>query len=295
MANTLNVTALPEYVNQHKDELFVKSVAGGKSIEEISIMAGVKHKEALHFLDSEVELAGATCGWNPAGSDTFTEKYVEVKPVSVQKEFCWLDMKEKYMNHQLLFEAGREKLPFEQKIAESNMNAIKDAVEDLVWKGNSTLGLDGLVKQIKDSSATIEVTVGAGATVTDKIDALVAGVPMEALKKSVKVFLSYTDFRAYVAEANSTCCANRPIIDAASESIKYVGDSRITLVPVIGLEGANFMVASPAGELIYATDIEGSEGVYRMFYDEKNRTFNLDVLFNAGTAIRRDDLIAYVG
>lgn len=295
MANTLNVNTLPEYVEQNKDELFVKSVAGGKSIEEISIMAGVKHKEALHFLDSEIELASATCGWNPAGSDTFTEKYVEVKPVSVQKEFCWLDMKEKYMNHQLLFEAGREKLPFEQKIAESNMNAIKDAVEDLVWKGDSTIGIDGLVKQIKDSSATIEVTVGVGATVTDKIDALVAAVPMEALKKGVKVFLSYTDFRAYVAEANSTCCANRPVIDAASESIKYVGDSRITLVPVIGLEGANFMVASPAGELIYATDIEGSEGVYRMFYDEKNRTFNLDVLFNAGTAIRRDDLIAYVG
>lgn len=293
MVNTLNVNALPEYINEHKDELLVKSIAGGKTIDEIALMAGVKHKEALHFLDSEVTLAAATCGWNPDGADTFTDKYVEVKPVSVQKEFCWLDMKEKFMNYQLLFEAGRETLPFEQKIAESNMNAIKDAVEDLVWNGNEEVGIDGLVKQIKDSDATIAAEVAEGASISEAVDAVVAAVPMEALKKGVKVFMSYTDFRKYVTEANSNCCANRPVIDAASEHISYVGDSRITIVPVLGLEGAGVIVAAPASELIYATDLEGSEGVYRMFYDEKERTFNLDVLFNAGTAIRRDDLIVY--
>lgn len=291
MANTLNVNALPEYIESKKDELIVKATLGGKTINEIDIMPGVKHKEALHFLDSEVQLAAAACGWNPNGTDTFAEKYVEVKPISVQKEFCWLDMKEKYMNYQMLFEAGREKLPFEEKIAESNLNAIQDAVENLIWLGDDTIGITGLIELAQDSDASLKVTKAEGATVSATLDAVVASIPMEALKKGVKVFMSYTNFRTYVQEANSGCCANRPILDAAADSIKYTGDSRITIVPVMGLEGTDEILAAPASELIYATDIEDSENVYRMLYDAKDKKFCFDVLFNAGVALRRDDLV----
>lgn len=289
MATTLNVNALPEYVNEHKDELLVKAIAGNKTLDYIDIMAGVKHKEAIPFLDSEVELAEGACGWNPAGSDTFGEKTVEVKTVSVQKEWCWLDMKEKFMNYQLKFEAGRETLPFEQKFAESNMTAIQEAVEDLIWKGDDTLGIDGLIAQMEADSDVIDVTFAEGQTVADKVDAVVAAIPVKALKKGVNLFMSYTDFRAYVAEMNGTCCANRPVIDAAADNIVYSGDSRIKIVPVIGLESAGVIVAAPASELIYATDIEGSENTYRIFYDEKERKFCFDVLFNAGTAVRLGD------
>lgn len=286
MANTLNVNTLPEYINEHKDELLVKAIAGNKTLDYVDIMAGVKHKDALNFLDSEVELAAAECGWNPAGSDTFSQKYIEVKPVSVQKEFCWLDMKEKFMNYQLKFEAGRETLPFEQKIAESNMVAIQEAVENLVWQGDETIGIDGWLKQLAEDADVIDVEFAEGATVATKVDAVVAAIPVAALKKGVNVFMSYTDFRAYVAEMNGSCCAGRPIIDAASDSIVYSGDSRIKIVPVLGLEGTGKIVASPATELIYGTDIEGSENTYRLFYDEKERKFCLDVIFNAGTAVR---------
>lgn len=293
MANTLNLNSLPEYINENKDQLFVKAVLGGKTLDEIDVMAGVKHKEALHFLDSEVDIVAATCGWNPSGSDTFSNKYIETVPVAVMKEFCALDMKEKYMNYQLKFEAGKETLPFEQKLAESNMNAIQDAVEVLIWNGDEELGLDGLVKQIKDSNATIEVETSEGQTVTEKVDAIVAAIPMEALKAGVKVFLSYTDFRQYVVEANGTCCANRPLIDAASEEIVYSGDSRIKIVPVLGLEGTGVIVASPVSELIYGTDIEGAENTYKMWYQDKEDMFYFKVLWAMGTAIRRDDLIVY--
>lgn len=291
MANTLNLNTLPEYIEANRDELFVKSTLGGKTLDEISIMPGVKHKEALHFLDSEVVLAAATCGWNPAGSDTFSDKVIEVKPVSIQKEYCFLDFQEKYMNHQLLFEAGRETLPFEQKIAESNMVAISEAVEDLVWKGNDTIGIVGLVDLAKNSDVTVKVDIEGGQTITATVDAVVAAIPAEAMKKGVKLFMSYSDFRTYVAESNGTCCANRPLIDAASESISYAGNSKVTIVPVMGLEGEGVVIAAPASELIYGTDVNGSENVYRMFYDAKERKFCFDVLFNAGVALRRDDLV----
>lgn len=287
MATTLNVSGLTDYVNVHKDELFVKATAGARSLDHVEIMPNVKYKDALQYLDSEVELAdGSVCGFNPAGSDVFTERYVETKAVKVEKSWCSKVFEKKAANYQLNYEAGRETLPFEQKIAESNMNRIQDAVENLVWKGNATLGIDGWLAQASAETLTVKVNFASGATTTTKIDAMVAAIPAAALKKGVNLFISNTDFRGYVAEQNASCCANRTIIDAASESIKYVGDSRITIVPVSGLEGTGKMLASPEDGIVYATDVENSENVYRLWFDEKDEAFDFRVLFRAGTAVK---------
>lgn len=289
MANTLNVTALPDYIKEHRDELFVKSTLGAKTLEFVEIMPNVKWKDALNYLDSEVVLQdGSECGWNPQGSDTFSQRFIETKAVEVEKEFCWKDFEKKYMNYQLLWEAGREKLPFEEKIADSNMNAIKEAIEDLVWQGDNTIGITGFLADIAAASATT-VQFASGATMTEKIDSVVAAIPVGMLKKGVNIYLSYTDFRNYVQEQNGACCANKPVIDAASETIKYYGDSRITIVPVLGLEGEGAIVAATADALVYATDVEGSENTYRMWFDEKDEKFMFRVLFRAGTALKHPD------
>ena len=240
MANTVNVSGLTDYVNIHKDELFVKATVGARSLDLVEIMGNVKSKDALQYLDSEIVLAdGSVCGFNPQGSDIFTERYIETKAVKVEKEFCAKDFEKKAANYQLAWEAGRETLPFEQKIAESNMNAIKEAVDRLVWRGDATVGIDGWLEQATGETLATKVEWATGSTTTAKIDAVVAAIPAKALAKGVNVFMSYTDFRNYVAEQNASCCANRPIQDAAADSLKYVGDSRISLVPVSGLELAS--------------------------------------------------------
>lgn len=182
MANELNIKALPDYIQEHKDELFIKATLGGKTLGLVEIMPNVKYKDALNYLDSEVVLQdGSKCGWDPQGSDTFAQRFIETKAVEVEKEFCWKDFEKKYMNYQLLWEAGREKLPFEQKIAESNMNAIQEAVEDLVWKGDATLGISGFVADARAEGDTIEFETGS--TASAKIDAIVAALSFKMLKE----------------------------------------------------------------------------------------------------------------
>lgn len=288
-ANTLDLTLLPDYINEHRDELFVKSTLGAKTLDYVEIMPNVKYKDAFNYLDSEVVLQdGSECGWNPQGSDVFSQRYIETKAVEVEKEFCWKDFEKKYMNYQLLWEAGREKLPFEEKIAQSNMAAIQEAIEDLVWNGDAEIGINGFLADAEAVSAAT-VNFETGTTVSAKVDALVAALPIAMLKKGVNIYMSYTDFRNYIQEQNGACCSNKPIVDAASESIKYFGDSRITLVPVLGLEGADAMAASTADGLVYATDVEGSDRAYRMWFDEKEEKFMFRVLFRAGTGIKMID------
>ena len=289
----INVSALPEYIQENRDELFVKAIASTKTLDYIESMLGVKGKAALNYLNSTVVLAdGESCGWNPQGDDTFTQKTVETKLVAVNKEFCAKQMRSKWMSYDLSLAAGRENLPFEQKIAESNVAAIKKAVEKLIWQGDTVLGIDGLLKQIKAEENSIKVN--GGTTILEKVGKVIAAIPAGALEKGVNVFMSYTDFRSYVEAKNAECCANMPIIDANVDYLVYAGDSRIKLVPVAGLEGTNKIVAAPYDALVYATDVEDSEGIFKMWFDEKEDKFLFKVLFTAGTAVKyADEVVLY--
>ena len=284
----INVSALPEYIQENRDELFVKAIASTKTLDYIESMLGVKGKAALNYLNSTVVLAdGESCGWNPQGDDTFTQKTVTTKLVTVNKEFCAKQMRSKWMSYDLSLAAGRENLPFEQKIAESNVAAIKKAVEKLIWQGDTGLSLDGLLKQINAEGSAIKVS--GGTTILEKIGKVIAAIPAGALEKGVNVFMSYTDFRSYVEAKNAECCGNMPVIDANVDYLVYAGDSRIKLVPVAGLEGTNKIVAAPYDALVYATDVEDSEGIFKMWFDEKEDKFLFKVLFTAGTAVKYND------
>ena len=284
----INVSALPEYIQENRDELFVKAIASTKTLDYIESMLGVKGKAALNYLNSTVVLAdGESCGWNPQGDDTFTQKTVTTKLVAVNKEFCAKQMRSKWMSYDLSLAAGRENLPFEQKIADSNVAAIKKAVEKLIWQGDTSLGIDGLLKQIKAEESAVKVN--GGTTILEKIGKVIAAIPAGALEKGVNVFMSYTDFRSYVEAKNAECCGNMPVIDANVDYLVYAGDSRIKLVPVAGLEGTNKIVAAPYDALVYATDVEDSEGIFKMWFDEKEDKFLFKVLFTAGTAVKYAD------
>lgn len=288
MATSLNINSLPDYVEQHKDQLFVQSTVGAKTLDYVEVMTNVKFKDALNFLDTEINFQEATCDWKPDGAVDFLQRYIEVKAVESQLEICWLDFQKKYMNYQLNFEAGRETLPFEEKITNSLVNNAKEALESLVWMGNSGLGITGFLADAEAASAST-VDFGSGETAVGKVDALVAALPIKMVKKGVNIFMSYSDFRSYIQESNGSCCANKSIIDAAVETLTYLGDSRIKLIPVLGLEGSGKMVAATEDALVYGTDIEGAETVFDVWYDKSDKKFKFQLLFNAGTAIKRVD------
>ena len=292
MANTVNFSGLTDYINENRDMLFVKSVAGAKTLDYVEMYPDVVYKTMLNYLDSEVVLGdGSSCSPTEQGSDTFSERALEVIPLQVFKKFCAKDFRKKWMNYQYEWEAGRIELPLNEAIAQSNVAAVQEAVEDLIWQGDSGLSFNGFIDIASGESAVTDVEFGTGATATAKIDAMVAALKVKALKKGVDIFVSYTDFRNYIQEQNSTCCSNKAVLDAASESIGYFGDSRIRIIPVMGLEGTGVMLAAPKKGLAYGTDIIGSEGTYKWIVDEKTDNWYLKVDFTAGVQIKEPDLV----
>lgn len=295
----INVSTLSEYVNQNNGELLTKAVLGAKTLDYIEIMPGVKYKDVLNYLDSTVEFKnGEACGWEPGGEDKFTQRTIEVKPVKINKEFCWKDLRKYWMNYQMLFEAGRETLPFEEKIIENNINAINAELEKLIWQGDGNKPMNGILETIKNAGGEIQKTVAEGYTAIEAIDAAYEAMTPVMLIQEPVIFVSPSTFRSYIHGLNATCCANREIIDAASDKILYPGDSRVSIVPVPGLEGALeslcIALATPAKNLVYGTDVEGSENTFKFWYDEKEDKFMFKVLFNAGTQVKFPDQIVRV-
>ena len=282
----INVSALPAYVEQYTDDLLTKSMFGAKSLNYFEILPNVKGTQALNYLDSTVVLAdGSECGFNAQGSDVFTQREIVTKPLKVNKNFCDRDFLNKWAQHDLLLAAGREKLPFEEKLVNANLAAIANELEKAIWQGNTVI--DGILDVIEDASAdVIKPTVAEGASVVDKVDAVYMALPGAILEKSPIIYMSYTDFRAYVAELNGNCCANRPIIDANVEDYAYAGDSRVTIVPVGGLDGTGAIVAGARDNFVYATDVEDAHATFKIWFSDDEDVFKFKVLFNAGVQVK---------
>ena len=192
----INVSALSEYVNQNNGELLTKAVLGAKTLNYIDIMPGVKFKDVLNYLDSTVKFKnGATCGWEPDGEDKFTQRTIEVKPIKINKEFCWKDLRKYWMNYQMLFEAGRETLPFEEKIIENNLNAINVELERLIWQGDGNQPMNGIYEVMKSSAGIIEKTVPAGYTAIEAIDAAYEAMTPTMLIQDPVILVSPSTFR----------------------------------------------------------------------------------------------------
>jgi len=304
-----NVSALPEYVNQHADELLTKSMLEGTTLDHISIMPNVKYKDSLTYLETTVAFQDASvCGFNPNGTDTLSQRTIEVAPIKVNKEYCPKDLRKTALNHELLFEAGRERMPFEEKFMDGNIKAINAELEKEIWQNGASALFPGFLYQVTAGDASVGVvdasldSSGNGYTAIDVIDAAYSNIPNKVFSRGeVAIFVSMTTFRNYVKEMNATCCANRQIIDAGSDSILYLGDSRVRIIPVAGLENATdanskaaLAMATWAKNLVYGTDVKGSENTFRLWFSDDDDVFKFKVLFNAGTAVAFPDEVVYV-
>lgn len=291
MASTIIKTSLPEYVATNSDELLVKSMLGAKTLDYVEIMTNVKFKSALNYLDSTVVFAdGSECGFEAQGTDTLSQRTIEVKPIKINKEWCDRDLLSTFANHQNLIAAGRETLPFEQAFINANMKAIKSELEKVIWNGDDATGVEGWIDLAGKETGVVKVSGSAD----ELIDKAYNAIPNAVLERGdVVIFVDPTLFKNYVQAQNAACCANRDIVDVAAGEMTYLGDSRVKIVAVGGLAGKNAALASYRTNFVYATDVEGSENAYKLWYSDDADLFRFKVLFNVGVQIKFPSELVY--
>lgn len=251
------VNSLPEYVDQHKNDLLAKSVYSAPSIKYLNIQTGIKHSAALNLLSTEATLqSNASCGWNAAGDTTFTQRTLTVGNYKVNMSFCDRALVQKWLNVETLTKAGAEVLPFEEQITKEIVESVKNQVERLIWQASTSAATPDAFNGLLTIAKADGTAVSTQATsIYDKVLAVYNAIPVSILDKAV-IFVGVDTFRALKAEITAKNLYHfEPDVDKEDLSLIFPASINTKVVAVSGLNGSNAIVAADPANLFYGVDM----------------------------------------
>lgn len=302
MANPI-VTGLTNYVNNetNKNQLIRKAVLDAKSADLFTLQTGVKGPTTINLLNTSIKFGdGSTCGFVADGSSTISQRTITPAILKVNMEFCDRNLLKTYAQHQVLVEAGREKMPFEEAFLSGIAENTKAHLETLIWQGNATsptvsgeTQFDGILTTLtKSGSGAIKVVKGA--TESETVLKMYNALPNNAHAEDTVIFAAPSKFRAWIQELVAANMYHWNANDKDGEY--YIPGTSTRVIAVPGLEGAtgHEYVAGRLSNFFYGTDLEGSEEEIKVVYDEVKEAFLVKILFSAGVQVAWPNEVAYV-
>lgn len=285
----INVSSLTQYVEEQRLPLIKKTIFAAPSIKYFNLQTGVKHSAALNILDTTVQLGdGATCGWDEAGTSSFSQRMLEVGNYKVNMSFCDKTMLKYWNGYEVRVAAGQKSLPFEEDFVNGVIGGVKEKLEKIIWQGvKSTDKADGIVTILNSAEGVIKPSVESGATTYEKVLAVYKAIPVKVLDKAV-IFVGADTFRDLVLEMTAKNLYHyAPTID---ESLTIVLAGTTTkVIGVEGLNGTNKIVAANPENIYFGTDMEGDDEKFDLWYSQDNQEFRLAINFNAGVQVAFPD------
>ena len=278
----VNLSALPEYVEQNKVGLISKSVLGAKTLNYIRIETGVKGKTAINLLNTDVQFGdGSTCGWNEAGTSNVSQREIDPAKLKVNMSFCDKEMSKYFMNHQVNFAAGRATLPFEETFVGDVTKQTNAKLDGIIWQGITVGGktYKGLMNYAEEEA----VKADKGETIYGTVLNVYKALPAEVLENAV-IFVGLDTFRDLAMELTAKNLYHyNPTVDGEYEMILPGTTTKVAGVP--GLSATNHIVAGDPNHMFYGCDMTDDEEVYRLWYSDDNQEYRLAIAFLAGTQI----------
>lgn len=292
MAKGYDISRLAAYVKTNADVILKDVVLGsveGDSVANMRKQLGVKTKEKLNYLNVTPALQnGKDCGFNASGSTVFSDRDITVKTIKAQDEYCDRDLLGKFAESLVNIAAGKETLPFEAQIVDEVVKGIRKQIEEIVWQGDTTLGIDGLLKMAAsggtDSASTVNVSIAKGTNIYEAVKAVYLAIPEGLLDKAF-IGLSPANFRAFtqaMVEKNYFHYSGPQ--DANVNEFIFPG-SNVKVKSIQGLSGVNDKIyASVWDNLVYGTDLLNDEEAVNAWYDPNTELFRYTIRFNAGVS-----------
>lgn len=293
----INVSSLTQYVDEQRLPLIRKAVLAPKSADLFNLQTGVKSKAALNILTTSVVFGdGAACGWNPNGTNTLSQREIEVGKVKVNMNFCDRTLLDYWAGYEVKVAAGKEVLPFEEAFVADILAHVNEEVEKAIWQGDKSGGegnltiFDGLLKILNAESGVIKKAAVPSNNIAQEVYDAYANIPLEILH-TASIVCGEDTFRAYIGELNAANLYHYdPKVDEGMSIVIPGTSTRIYGVP--GLNGTKKIVAGDLkGNFFYGTDLEGDQEVFDLWYSKDNQEFRLAIKFNAGVQVAFPDQI----
>lgn len=254
-----DVSALPNYVEQHRSELISAAVLAPRSTSLFRLMPNVKGPTTLNLVDVGVHLQnGSTCGFTPDSPDVFSQRTLESFIFKVNKEWCPLDLLNTYLAHEVEIGAGRETLPFEEKFVADILAKVGMEVENKIWNQLGTI--------LGSDSGIIAPAAQSFSTVFDMVKAAYMAIPAASLRDSA-IMMSYANYRSLVMELmEKNLYHYERNVDDSMEMILPGTNTRVIAVP--GITADNKVYAMNLKHVFYGFDAEDDIRNFRLWYSD---------------------------
>lgn len=300
---TFNVNALPNYVEQHREELIAEAVISAKSADLFTLQTGIKGPTALNLIDTEVVFGdGASCGWNDAGETSLSQRILTPKALKVNMSICDKYLLSKWANYLVRVAANKTDadMPFEQEFIEGVIKQVKAKIEKMIYQGNPAENdpetgeaidpnqFEGLITILTASGeSTITTTAASSVSAYAFLKQVAARIPAAVLEKEDKVILvSAPMYNAFMQDLVSANLYHYNPGDGANEYLLPGTD--IKVIAVNGLndtETYDYAIAGSLSNMFYGVDLQGGEEVFDLWYSKDNREFRFAIEFVAGVQV----------
>ena len=273
----LDVSALSDFNNEVADELLVKTVYGGSTMEYITVKEGVKFEEPINLMEVTLVTQNGTCVSTPSGSLDFTQRNIKVCPRTSFDGICLKDMDRTYLGIAAL-ERGSYNETFAMASAYSELlvNQFQKSNDVFLWTNqsgsapNAGCDVNGLKYIISGSTAGV-VSAGNGDYTLANLETMLAALSADvADRDDLTYFMSVSGFRQLISNIRTQ---NNFWFDPVSVSnrggILEVGMpfQNARIVGTTGLQGSGRIVLGPAKQIVAGTDLMSDFSEFQLWYD----------------------------
>lgn len=303
MAYTFNYTTIGSgqnktFTDELKETLLAKMVFEGRTAELVKVIPGVKRAITLNLLANTAAPTAATCGWTPNPSNTYVsldQKELEVIALEVKDAICPKDFEQLYLG---MYMRNNKEVPFEELIADSYVNKVKNYNEKLIWDGDGTN--TGLLTDFVSATIDASTAVSGAQNAINAVNALIASATPDILMHENKVvFTSYAFYNAYASELRAQNLYMQPNYtngEGANYEM-YIPGTDIRLIAIAGMDNlvnttivAGFavnlvkqpIVLTYADNIVLGTDMLNDEELFDMWYSRDNDEVRVNIQYKLG-------------
>lgn len=281
-----NVSVNSQFNGALAGEIFVQAFKKADTIGKgaITVLPNVIGSGYLPKLTYAASLAPYSCGFDPTGTVTYTDKEVATKKYEIKHELCKDEFHQTFQAQAAgLFGAANE-IPatIQDAILLAMVNNMGALVDNQIWQGTGVTGsFSGLLAQFVADNEVIDI-VGTASTVANvqaEIAKVYNAIPEEIIEdQDLVIIVSPNVARNYKQSQINNYMVGTPVGD---KELDYLG---VRLLSIAGLP-TNTMVAYRVKNLGFLTGLEADlNNVSVKDMDESDLSGNIrtKIVFSAG-------------
>ena len=289
---SFDLAALSTYTDEVGGLLISEAIAKGKTAEVITIQSGVKGTQSLNLLSSTLNVQNGTCGWDPSGTTTYTQRNITTCQYKVNEALCGRDLLDYWQGQFINGGDTVTTLPFEAQIADLKVKQIQKYIEDEIWQATTgTTCFPGLKTLISTGTTGVNAVVGAtGLTASNaltQVDNVIAKLPNSVLDDAdLVVFMSMQAYRTYVVALRSANYFHYSPEEAGREFVTYHPATKIRVMGVPGIPAnSNYIACGKTSYMVLGVNLMDDSEKLDMFYSRDYDEVRVRSNFSFGVQI----------